>query len=246
MNSIITERLEFQKDTQDFFDYQVIAYDNWQKLLEKQLKNIESQAIQQFSEGLAKIRGLIKTIPNITSISQLLQEETGWQLFPVQGLLEAENYFFLLSHRYFPVATFVRSTSDINYSPQPDLWHDIFGHIPLLFDPTYSNFVQYLSHQYVARPNLREKIGRLYWYTIEAGVCYEEGELRVYGASQLSSIQEIAYAVSDHPTRYPFDLEKVMDCPVNIYQIQEQLFEIPSFDYLNRIQSEFDSYLSSL
>lgn len=103
--------------------------------------------------------------------------------------------------------------------------------------------MQYLGYQYLVRKDLQEAIGRLYWYTIEAGVCYEEGELRVYGASQLSSIKEIGYAVSDHPIRYPFDLEKVIDFPVIIDRLQDELFEIPSFDYLTVIQDEFDSYI---
>ncbi|NEP89014.1 MAG: hypothetical protein F6K18_20480 [Okeania sp. SIO2C2] len=100
---------------------------------------------------------MIQDIPNINHLSNFLYEQTGWQLWPVIGLLEADKFFALLSHRYFAVATFVRSNADINFSPFPDLWHDVFGHIPLLFSPIYSNFWQYLGNQYVTRENLNSK-----------------------------------------------------------------------------------------
>ncbi|NER19967.1 MAG: hypothetical protein F6J86_19610 [Symploca sp. SIO1B1] len=243
MSHLTIEGVKIERDTQNFAHYPTQAYDNWKQLLKKQLKSIEGKASQQFIEGLTKIITFIEGIPHIANLSQFLQEHTGWQLWPVKGLLESESFFYLLSHRYFPVATFVRSGTDFNYSPIPDLWHDIFGHIPLLFFPAYSNLVEYLSYQYIARQDLKEAIARLYWYTIEAGVCDEGGNRRVYGASQLSSIEEIGYAVSDYPIVYPFDLEKVIDCPVKIDQLQHQIFEIPSFDYLSVIEYEFDRYL---
>lgn len=242
---MVFKKIISKKEYQSFDDYQVQAYRNWEQLWEKQLKNIKFTAVQPFIEGLEKIENFIETIPTITNLSQFLQDKTGWQLYPVTGLLEPEDYFYLLSRRYFPVATFVRSNSDLNYSPLPDIWHDVFGHIPLLFSSTYSNFVQYLGHQYITRQDQKEAISRLYWYTIEAGVCYEEDKLRVYGASQLSSLQEIWYAVSDRPVRFPFDLDRVIHSPVRIDRLQSHLFEIPSFNYLAVIQHEFDLYLSN-
>ncbi|GGA25596.1 hypothetical protein [Okeania sp. KiyG1] len=194
---------------------------------------------------------MIQDIPNINDISDFLQEQTGWQLWPVKGLLEAEDYFYLLSHRYFPVATFVSSNTDIDFSQLPDLWHDIFGHIPLLFSPIYSNFLQNLGNQYITIKDVNDKdieqeIVRLFWYTIEAGVCDEKGKLRVYGASQLSSIKEIKYALSDRQIKYPFKLENVINLTVEIDRVQDRLFEIPSFEYLRVIQDDFDSYIASI
>lgn len=243
MNYFTVKGVTIEREHQDFAQYTTQAHCNWKQLLERQLESIEDKASQQFIKGLTKIRNFIEDIPHIPSLSQFLQEHIGWQLWPVKGLLKSEYFFYLLSHRYFPVATFVRSGTDITYSPIPDLWHDIFGHIPLLFFPAYSNLIQYLSYQYIAREDLKEAITRLYWYTIEAGVCDEGGNRRIYGASQLSSIEEINYAVSDYPIVYPFDLEKVIDCPVKIDQLQHQIFEISSLDYLNVIQYEFDRYI---
>ncbi|NER05814.1 MAG: hypothetical protein F6K17_26090 [Okeania sp. SIO3C4] len=248
MQSITLEKLLGERANQNFYEYQTQAHLNWKQLLNIQLESIEYRAVKPFIEGLVKIKDFIQDIPNINALSEFLQEQTGWQLWPVKGLLEAEDYFYLLSHRYFPVATFVRSNTDINFSPLPDLWHDIFGHIPLLFSPIYSNFLQYLGNQYVTIKNANDKdieqeIGRLFWYTIEAGICYEEEKLRVYGASQLSSIQEIKYALSDRPIRYPFKLEEVINFPVEIDRVQDRLFEIPSFEYLRVIQDNFDSYI---
>ena len=235
--------MEFLKDRKilrNFTDYPTQAYCNWKNLLEEQLDNIEGKACQNFIEGLIKIRDWIEDIPEITTVSRFLQAQTGWKLFPVTGLLESEDYFNLLSHSYFPVATFLRSGVDYTYSPIPDIWHDIFGHIPLLFDPSYSDFIKYISSLYVARTDLQQFISQIYWYTIEAGVCDERGNRRIYGASQLSSIEEIDYALSSHPLVQPFDIDKVINCPINIEEFQDQLFEIPSLEYLKEIQHEFD------
>ncbi|NEQ37848.1 MAG: hypothetical protein F6K40_16905 [Okeania sp. SIO3I5] len=250
MQSITLEKLLCERANQNFSDYQIQAHRNWRQLLNIQLESIEDRANQAFIEGLENIKDLIQDIPSINHLSGFLQEEIGWQLWPVIGLLEADKFFYLLSHRYFPVVTFVRSNTDINFSPFPDLWHDIFGHIPLLFSQTYSNFLQYLGYQYVTvenanRKDIKQNIARLFWYTIEAGVCYEKGKLRVYGATQLSSIEEIKYALSDRPIRYPFKLEEVINFPVEDDRVQDRLFEIPSFEYLRVIQDDFDSYLKS-
>ncbi len=250
MQSITWEKLLCERPKQNFYDYPTQAHRNWKQLLNRQLESIEERAVQQFIAGLAKIKDLIQYLPNINHLSEFLQEQIGWQLWPGIGLLEADKFFYLLSHSYFAVATFVRSNTDINFSPRPDIWHDIFGHIPLLFSSIYSNFLQYLGNQYVSRKNvnckdIEQEIARLFWYTIEAGVCYEKGKLRVYGASQLSSIQEIRYALSDRPIRYPFKLEKVINFPVEIDRVQNRLFEIPSFEYLRVIQDDFDSHIKS-
>lgn len=250
MQHITLEKLLCERQEQNFYDYQIQAHCNWKKLLNTQLETLEGRATKPFIAGLAKIKDLIQDIPNINYLSEFLQEQTGWHLWPVTELLEADKFFYLLSRRYFAVATFVRSNTDINFSPRPDLWHDIFGHVPLLFSPIYSNFLQYLGNQYVTRKNLQSKeieqeIARLFWYTIEAGICSEKGKIRVYGASQLSSIQEIRYALSDRPIRYTFTLQEVINCPVEIDRVQDRLFEIPSFEYLRVIQDDFDSYIKS-
>ncbi|MBP0041338.1 MAG: hypothetical protein J7545_05095 [Roseofilum sp. SBFL] len=233
-----------QKAYQDFSDYSRQSYDNWQLLLKKQLVNIEGRATGYFMEGLKSILPLIQDIPNITVLSDFLYQSIGWQLWPVQGLLEPGIFFYLLSHQYFPVSTVVRSQTDFTYSPVPDLWHDIFGHIPLLFFPPYSSLIQKTSQNYLDYPKFKSAIGSLFWYTIEAGVCNEHGDRRVYGASQLSSIEEIGYAVSHHPIVIPFDLGQVLNSPVQIDKLQDYIFEIPSLDYLDSIPNQLDQYLS--
>ena len=189
MQSITLEKLLCERPEQNFSEYKTQAYRNWKQLLNTQLETIEGRATEPFIAGLAKIKDLIQDIPNINHLSDFLQEQIGWQLWPVIGLLEADTFFYLLSHRYFAVATFVRSDTDINFSPRPNLWHDIFGHVPLLFSPIYSNFLEYLDNQYVSRKNVNGKdieqgIARLFWYTIEAGVCHEKGKR--YRPSSLS------------------------------------------------------------
>jgi phenylalanine-4-hydroxylase len=235
-------QLDIHRKTQDLSSYTPQDYETWERLLQIQLTNIVGKASQEFIDGLAKVESFIQTLPNIAEVSHFLDQQIGWQLLPVEGLIDSEDYFFLLAHRHFPVATFIRDGNNLNYSPVPDLWHDIFGHIPLLFSPEYAEFVEYLGHQFFVYPFLREKISRLYWYTIEAGVCNENGDRKVYGASQLSSIEEISYAVSEKPTVSPFDLGTVLHSHVRIYEMQHHIFEISSFGYLKVVQNHFQAY----
>ena len=230
------------KERQNLASYNQKQHHNWRILLSTQLANLNGKAPQQFCEGLAKIQDLIQDIPDIEAISTFLDRQIGWKLWPVRALLDEEDYFQLLSRRYFPVATYLRDGDNLNYSPIPDLWHDIFGHIPLVFFPEYCNFVEYLGCRYVTSEKSREAIAKIYWYTIEAGICQELEDRRVYGASQLSSIEEISYAVSDKPTVIPFDIPQVINTPVKIDEFQNVIFEIPSFDYLQVLQSQLEAF----
>ena len=229
------------KEMQNLTGYTEKQHHTWRRLLSTQLANLNGKVPQQFCEGLAKIQDLIQDIPDIEAVSNFLYRQVGWKLWPVRALLDAEDYFQLLSMRYLPVATYFRNGDNLNYSPIPDIWHDIFGHIPLVFFPEYCNFVEYLGYRCVTSKKSREFIARIYWYTIEAGICQELEGRRVYGASQLSSIEEISYSVSDKPTVIPFDLARVINSPVKIDEFQNVIFEIPSFDYLQVLQSQLEA-----
>lgn len=165
----------------------------------------------------------------------------GWYLEPVSGLLDSEDYFRLLANKHFPVATLIRGIDNLDYSPIPDYWHDIFGHIPLVLNPIYQDFLEFISRKIImAEDTSKQKLCKIYWYLIEAGVCRENNELKVFGASQLSSYGEIAYLFSGQPQIFSFDLLQVCDASVNIHQMQSSLYEIPSFDYFKEIKFEIN------
>jgi phenylalanine-4-hydroxylase len=216
--------------------YEKSSNDIWKKLLDRQLKAIQGCACQEFLDGFQTLNYLMEKIPDLATLSARLDKLAGWKLYPVGGLLESEAYFSLLANKQFPVATLIRGADNLDYSPIPDYWHDIFGHIPLILNPSYRDFIEFIAGKIVmASDTDKPKLDNIYWYLIEAGVCRENGELRVFGASQLSSYGEIAYVFSGEPQIVSFDLLKVCHTSFNMHQMQSTIYEIPSLDYLKEI-----------
>jgi phenylalanine-4-hydroxylase len=216
----------------------------WHKLFVRQINELDGKACREFINGLEQLREIIEDFPDFPIVSERIYRLMGWKITPVTGLISHEDYFQLLLQKHFPVALFIRDPCDFDYAPLPDMWHDIFGHLPFFCSPIYQHFVLYLSRKILTvDESTRKKIGSLYWYTIEAGICREKGERRVYGASQVSSFQEISYAVSDEPKIEPFNLEKIMNLEVKNEDIQTTLFEIPNFNYLSEIEEQLENYL---
>ncbi len=216
----------------------------WDILLERQMTAIENRACKEFIEGYQAFDGLIDSFPNIEKLSNHLEKITGWRAVPVPGLLEYNEYFRYLANKVFPVANFVRSIDNLDYIPEPDAWHDIFGHLPLLTNPIYSKFVATLSRQIIlAPPEQRQLLNNLYWYTVEVGICKENGQNRVYGAALISSFHEIQYALSGKPNIHPLDLGIVNKLSVKIDEVQNNLFEIPFFDFLEDLTERIDKFI---
>jgi phenylalanine-4-hydroxylase len=227
--------------SQNYSSYCEEDYDTWEHLLQRQLKLLDGRACREFISGINEIIDFIQVLPKIEEVSECLNKNTGWKLQPVKGLLGSTDYFHLLSNRIFPVAISIRRKKELDRAPYPDIWHDIFGHLPLLFSPQYSSYVEYMSGKMLAANSVqRQKISRLYWYTIEAGVIRENNQRRVYGAAQLSSFEEIDYAINGDPTVLEFDLEKLIQSPGDDKQLQSTIFEISSFDYLDEIKAGID------
>lgn len=218
----------------------------WKILFPRQLELLEGKACQEFIDAIQKLKNLIQYLPNIKALSKTLHELVGWKLYPVAGLLEAKEYFQLLADKHHPVSTSLREYEHLDYSPFPDMWHDIFGHLPLLLYPVYGDFLQYIAQKWlVADDKQKRQLSNVYWYTIEAGVCTEKGERRVYGASQLSSRSEIKYAVSNQVIIENFNLEKIVKLSVNIHEMQSSIFEISDFEYLAIIKDGIEEIIKS-
>jgi phenylalanine-4-hydroxylase len=216
----------------------------WDILLERQTAAIENRACKEFLEGYQAFDGLLDSFPNIDELSNKLEKMTGWRAVPVSGLLEYNQYFQHLANKIFPVASFLRNIEHLDYIPEPDAWHDIFGHLPLLTNPIYSRFVATLSRQIVlADETQRQHLNNLYWYTIEVGLCQENGQSRAYGAALLSSFHEIQYALSDKPNIHLLDLGIVSKLTVKIDEIQNNLYEIPFFDFLEDLTEKIDKLI---
>ncbi len=186
-------------------------------------------------------------IPDMEKLSDRLEPLTGWRVVPVADLVPDEVFFDHLANRRFPAGAFIRPEAEFDYLQEPDIFHDIFGHVPLLADPTFAAFMEAYGKggQRAMALGQLPNLARLYWYTVEFGLLRSEEGLRIYGAGILSSPQESVFSLEDaSPNRVLLDLERVMRTKYIIDDFQQTYFVIESFeDLLDRCYADFgDSY----
>lgn len=213
----------------------------WHDLFVRQIDNIENRACEEYIEGIKKI-GLVKDhIPQVPEVNKRLMALTGWQVAPVPCLIDFETFFQLMAERKFPAATFIRRREDMDYLQEPDIFHEIFGHCPLLSIPVYADFMQaYAKLGLKVDHPTRVMLARLYWFTIEFGLIEKPEGLRIYGGGILSSFGETQYCLdSDKPIRKPLEPLDVLRTPYRIDIYQSIYFIIGKFQTLyDIIQSD--------
>ena len=209
----------------------------WTFLFERQLSIFPGRVVQEHVDSL-KTLGISKDrIPKFHEISSLLKEKTGWEVVPVSGLVPDSVFFQLLNNRQFPSTCFLRKPHQIDYLQEPDIFHDLFGHIPLLVLPTFADYMEAFSKIALKALEIGEvkRATRLYWFTIEFGLFQtpKTNGLRTYGAGIVSSYKETIYCVEDaKPNRLPFSLERVMRTDYRIDDLQQTYFVIDSYEHL--------------
>lgn len=221
---------------QDWDAYTEEQHALWRRLYARQMNLVPGRACQEFIDGLA-IMGSAGAIPNLQHTSELLYKATGWKLVPVPGLIPEDAFFGHLANRCFPVTVWLRTPEEFDYIVEPDIFHDFFGHVPLLFNPVFADHMQEYGKGGLKALGLGgiAMLGRLYWYTIEFGLIQSPEGLRVFGAGILSSSGEVEYCLtSPKPRRVPFNLERVMRTLFKIDSYQETYFVV------NSIQQLFD------
>ncbi|MEP6609330.1 MAG: phenylalanine 4-monooxygenase [Burkholderiaceae bacterium] len=204
------------------------------RLLARQAKQAPGQACEEFIASLGEL-GAGDQIPRFDAISDSLHRATGWQVVAVPGLIPEHAFFSLLAHRRFPVTVWLRKPEEFDYIVEPDVFHDLYGHVPLLFNPVFADYMQAFGSGGLKAHGLQalEYLARFYWYTVEFGLIATPRGLRVYGAGVLSSVGEIQYALaSDKPQRLAFDLKRVLRTPYKIDHFQSTYFVVESFDQL--------------
>jgi phenylalanine-4-hydroxylase len=208
----------------------------YRRLFERQAKLVPRYACPEWIEAIAGLDAS-REIPKFDDVSKKLAGKTGWRIVPVPGLIPDDAFFTHLANRRFPVTVWLRKPEEFDYIVEPDVFHDFFGHVPLLFDPTYADHL----HEYgkgglkAMRLGSVKFLARLYWYTIEFGLIRVGKTVRAYGAGLLSSGGELAYCVDDPaPRRLPFELERIMRTEYLIDRYQETYFVIDSFAQLMR------------
>ena len=239
---------------QNYAAYTELDHNTYRRLYARQAALLPGLACRGFMDALPCLDGhtvgATDAIPRFEDINARLLPATGWQLVAVPGLIPEVPFFTLLSQRKFPVTDWIRTPQEFDYIVEPDIFHDLFGHVPLLFDPAYADHIQAygqgalkahaLEHGEQKIKGAVEMLSRLYWYTIEFGLLLENGQPRAYGAGILSSSGELRYSVlSPEPTRValrtPADLLRCMGSSYKIDSYQQQYFVIDSFADLLRL-----------
>jgi len=222
---------------QDWASYSPEEHALYRRLFERQSKLVPLYACPEWIDAIAGLESAAREIPRFDEVSKKLKAATGWQIVAVPGLIPDDAFFTHLANRRFPVTVWLRRPQEFDYIVEPDVFHDFFGHVPLLFDRTYADHLyEYGKGGLKAmRLDAVKLLARLYWFTIEFGLMKTPAGVRAYGAGLISSGGELAYCVDDaRPQRLPFDLERIMRTEYQIDRFQERYFVIDSFEQLMR------------
>ena len=219
---------------QNYAAYTAADHDTYRRLYERQSALLPGLACDEFRAALPAL-GLKNQIPRFDQLNDRLFKTTGWQVVAVPGLIPEVPFFTLLAERRFPVTDWIRTPAEFDYIVEPDVFHDLFGHVPLLFNPVFADHMQAYGAGGLKANRLGacEQLSRLYWYTIEFGLMRQPAGLRAYGAGILSSSGELAHAVqSSEANRIALDLLRVMRTRYKIDSYQQTYFVIDSFAQL--------------
>jgi phenylalanine-4-hydroxylase len=220
---------------QDWASYSPQEHDRWDRLFKRAQAILRERACDEFIAMTNVLQLSRSGIPDMEKLSDRLEKLTGWRVVPVTDLVPDDIFFDHLANKRFPAGAFIRPEEQMDYLEEPDVFHDLFGHVPLLANPSYSDFIQAYGKggQRAMRLGMLPKLARLYWYTVEFGLIRTRKGLRIFGAGIMSSATESIFALEDpSPNRIAFDLERVMRTKYAIDDFQQTYFVIDSFETL--------------
>lgn len=220
---------------QNWGAYSAADHNTWKTLYNRQLETLKGRVCEEYLEGLKTLHLVADTIPDFAQMNKHLRAATGWEVLAVPGLIASKPFFSMLANRQFPAGTFIRTPEQLDYLEEPDIFHDVFGHIPLLSNPAYANYMQEYGRAGLAA--LEHKgikfLARLNWYTIEFGLIKNNGEVKAYGAGIMSSYGEAKYLFNDPSANWlQFDIDRVLRTGYYIDDLQASYFTIDSFESL--------------
>lgn len=228
---------------QDWAHYTPEEHATWDTLFARQTKLLPGRASDAWLRGLDVLKLSKPGIPDFEELSERLMKLTGWQVVAVPGLVPDDVFFDHMANRRFVAGNFIRRPDQLDYLQEPDVFHDVFGHVPMLADPVFADYLVAYGQggQRALGLDALKYLGRLYWYTVEFGLIAEPEGLRIYGSGIVSSFAESKFALDDpSPHRLAFDLARVMRTEYRIDDFQQNYFVVPSFDELLRVTVETD------
>lgn len=226
-----------QPNSQGLIDWTPDENKTWNTLITRQSEIVKTRASKEFLEGLEKIGFSSERVPQHTEINDRLKDFTGWQVEVVPALIPAKEFFTLLANKKFPAASFIRIPEELDYIQEPDIFHEFYGHVPLLTFKDYANFMEDFGKLALSvSPKDRRRLFRLFWFTIEFGLLKEDGKIKAYGGGMLSSIHETVYSVeSEKALREDFDPLTALRTPYRIDIPQPLYYVLNSFSDLYKI-----------
>ncbi|MFM9269130.1 phenylalanine 4-monooxygenase [Halomonas elongata] len=208
----------------------------WQTLMERQLELVEGRVCREYLDGLERLTLPRDRVPQLADIDRVLRDATGWETAQVPALIPFDTFFELLAARRFPVATFIRSPEEMDYLKEPDIFHEIFGHCPMLTNPAFAEFTATYGRLGLnATPKERVYLARLYWMTVEFGLVDTAEGRRIYGGGIISSPKETLHALSGTPVHAPFDPMDALRTPYRIDILQPLYYVLDSLETLHEL-----------
>lgn len=220
---------------QEYSKYTTEDFQVWKILFDRQQENLPGRATDEFLQGIERINFTAGKIPDFSETNPLLKSITGWELAVVPGIIADDIFFQLMANCKFPASTWLRKMSELDYLEEPDMFHDVFAHVPLLTNQAFVDFLQELSKiglEYIDNKWAIELLSRIYWFTVEFGLIREADGLRIYGAGILSSAGETIYCLSDQPQHFEYNVDQILNTPYRKDTFQDRYFIIESYEQL--------------
>ena len=222
-------------------DFQV-----WKILFERQMQHLTSSVCAAYLNALKTVNLSADEIPDFFEVNKILKRLTGWSIAVVPNISPQKEFFEFLSQKKFTATCWLRTIEQLDYLEEPDMFHDVFGHVPLLSNPAYCNFFKGISEialAYSDHPKAIELLGKIYWFTIEFGLIKENDQLKIYGAGIISSAGETIHCLSNQSIKLNFDVATIFNTDYRTDVIQEKYFVIESFEQLYNSLPEIRSLL---
>ncbi len=217
---------------QDYAAYTCEQHGTWAELVRRRMPQLEHHAAQEYLDGFDALCLPYDRLPNLAAVSAKLEQRTGWNATPVSGFMPGPAFFEMLAARRFPTTTWLRSRDSLEYTPEPDIFHDVFGHVPMHAHPVFADFLAHYGQLCAGIEDkaILERIGRVFWYTVEFGLIRQDGRVKVYGSGLISSNGECSNVLQNGCAVRPFVLDEVLRTPVKVDEMHHLLFAIESFD----------------
>jgi len=207
----------------------------WAELVRRRMPQLREHACAEYLDGFETIGLQEDRLPDLKAVSARLAPKTGWQSTAVSGFLPAPAFFEMLAARMFPTTTWLRSRSSMEYTPEPDIFHDVFGHVPMHAHPVFADFLEHYGKvclSLIGDQSALEKMGRLFWFTVEFGVIRQRGELKIYGSGLISSHGECTRVLAGGCAVRDFRLDQVLETTVDTGVMQPVLYAVESFEQI--------------